>query len=122
MGCSAPEDNKQIISGEVTWNGEPISEGKISLIADDGMTDAGDISNGKFTLRTTPGDKKVTVTAEKPAGFSRQADRVPEPEPVFYQYIPKKYNSNTELKEQIEATTENLALKLEGKENQPPKK
>lgn len=122
LGCSATEDNKQMISGEVIWNGEPIPDGKISLIAEDGATDAGDISDGKFTLRTTPGNKKVSITAEKSAGFSRKADRVPEPEPVFFQYIPKQYNTNTELKEQIEVKTENLTLKLKGKENQPPQK
>ncbi|WP_339729684.1 hypothetical protein [uncultured Gimesia sp.] len=122
MGCGTADDGHQSISGQVTWNGEPISDGKISLMTAAGVTDAGDITNGVFTLRTTPGEKKVIVTAEKPAGFSRQEERVPEPEPVFYQYIPANYNTKTELKEQVEATTETLTFNLEGKEIKPPKK
>jgi hypothetical protein len=98
-GCS--RDGKYPVSGTVTWEGHPIPTGHITFTPVDPTIgpDAGKIDNGSFRFRASPGAKKVEVFADRPLG---------EPDPVMKvvaheQYIPRRYNEQTELTAKVEA-------------------
>lgn len=91
------------VTGTVTLDGEPLSEVLVMFQPEDGKL--GQASMGKtdedghyeLTYSTTTkgavvGSHKVTVTTPTTA-----------PDPKFKDPIPKKYNSKTELKEEVQA-------------------
>lgn len=91
------------ISGEVTYQGEPVREGQIIFADADGKapTAHGTIEQGKYTIQTTAGVKQVRITATKETGKMIQgAMDVTYPEIV--DLIPAKYNSATTLQNTVE--------------------
>src|SRR5262249_13133685 len=96
-GCSF-EPKTYPVSGTVTFNGQPIPEGVINFIAEDGAIapDSGRIVNGQYTAQVKAGRKKVEVYAhrEKPG----QKDVKVMGLRAHEAYIPLKYNVNSELK------------------------
>ena len=96
-GCSG--DGKYPVSGTVTWEGDPIPaehNGHIVFTPVDGATapDACAIgAEGKFSLRATPGDKKVEILISRPKGKVVESMGMAAEE----MYIPRKYNEETEL-------------------------
>ena len=67
LGCG---DGKTEIQGVATWNGTPIEEGYVELSPTDGQGQVvgADVKNGAFVLRTLPGEKQVSVVANKKIG------------------------------------------------------
>ncbi len=109
-GCGPGGLDKHTVTGTVTFDGEPVGEGDIIFTADDGsgVTDAGKIANGKYSLETTPGKKSVRIMAmrEVPGQFdeSNPGEKVP----VKEMYIPDKYSGVTELKADVTAGGDNV--------------
>ena len=124
VGCGggAKPDGKSEYSGTVTWNGTPLPKGSLTFYSEKGATDAADIEGGTFTIRTTPGAKSVSVTAEKELGTPPPTERIPHPLPVTFQYLPRDVNADSKLKQTLSAETkELLKIELAGKELAPPK-
>lgn len=122
-GCGGGEsDGKSMVTGEVTWNGAPIKKGKIVFATSSGGMDAGDIENGKYSVRTDVGEKTVSITAEKSAGYTIKVERVETPEEVMYQYIPHEFNNSTSLKETVSEASKEINISLKGEEIPAPKK
>lgn len=111
-GCGRAADGvtRVPVSGKVTFSGEPVADGEIRLVAEDGKrTDAGRIKEGAYSLQAVPGKKRVEIYATKedpskkvpsavtPGGF----------EPVREMYIPEKYNAKTALKADVTETGSN---------------
>jgi hypothetical protein len=92
LGCSRPETVE--VSGNVTWQGAPISNGDIVFVATDPhiAAVAGKISDGAFTLRCKPGDKRVEIQSYRLTG-RKTLQGNPEGE----MYIPERYNTKSEL-------------------------
>jgi len=70
-GCGKPSAT---VSGAVSFNGEPVAEGSISLLPADGKgSPAGaDILKGRYTLsNVTPGEKIVQLTAPVVVGTTK---------------------------------------------------
>jgi len=121
-GGGAKPDGKSEYSGTVTWNGAPLPKGSLTLYSEKGATDAADIEGGTFTIRTTPGAKSVSVTAEKELGTPPPTERIPNPSPVKFQYLPRDVNADSKLKQTLSAEAkEPLKIELAGKELAPPK-
>ena len=95
------------VRGEVTIDGQPVPEGNILLIPTDGKTgpEPGWIREGKYDLKATAGKKKVEISASKilPGG-ARGAGGEPVPE----EYLPPRYNLQTELTAEVEPTGKNV--------------
>ena len=98
-GCGG--DGKYPVSGTVTWNGEPIPNGHIIFTPDDAAIapDAMQFTDGSFSFRASPGTKRVEIFADRPLG---------EPDPIMNvvaheQYIPTRYNEETELAANVTA-------------------
>jgi hypothetical protein len=73
LGCSG--DNRSEVSGTVTLNGQPVTEGAINFIPIDGNRGAGagaSITNGKYhvprSAGVAPGKNRVELRAFRPTG------------------------------------------------------
>ena len=67
------------ISGEVTYNGEPVGDGSITFLPADGKgaTAGGMIEDGRFAVdNVTPGPKVVKIEAVKKVPFARTSEEM----------------------------------------------
>lgn len=117
LGCSGPSGPPTYpVSGEVTFNGEPVATGTIlfePFQSDGTLPASGQIIDGKFNFEIEKGDKKVKVFADREVG---------DPDPVMgarrrENYIPAKYNDRTELFAEVttDGTKNTYSYPLEGK-------
>ena len=106
-GCGGPRDGLQAVSGEVTWGGEPLPSGTITLQPlKEGRATGGQIEDGQFEIPASrgakPGEYRVSIEAYLPTGKQVPSPEVPgEMVDDVKQMIPPKYNSRTELRAQI---------------------
>lgn len=121
IGCGGPGgDAPELfpVTGTVTFDGKPISEGSI-LFRADGGTGAGyaaEIKDGNYEIETVPGEMKVEITASRivPGKFGEAASPDEEPPPLSEMYIPEKYNTKSTLTAEVKADGENtIPFKLE---------
>ena len=105
-GCGSPPGlNLNSVSGNVTFDGEPVAEGRIQFRAVDGDQRAfgGEISNGKYTVETLPGKMTVEITASRIVPGKFDESNPDEKVPMGEMYIPARYNSQTELTAEVPA-------------------
>lgn len=100
IGCG---DGTHSVRGTVTFDGRPVEEGTISFVPDDPAlaSDAGRIENGRFHLHVKPGSKRVEIRASRPVQFPDPND--PDAAGLKEDYIPPRYNTETELTAEIAA-------------------
>jgi hypothetical protein len=96
-GCGAdPRSRSFPVSGTVTFDGEPVADGGITLIPDDPTlpSDAGTITNGEFHFLASGGKKRVEIRAsrEVPQPGPKNVPR----DPVFAEYIPARYHEKSD--------------------------
>jgi len=99
-GCGSKGPVDYPVSGKVTWEGQPISYGYITLMPTDasGMApDSGTITDGKFDFRAKPGPKRVEVRADREVGPVDKSMGGAARE----QYIPAHYNDKSTLKAEV---------------------
>ena len=121
IGCN--NDGKYPVTGTVTWNGEPIPDGNLILTPTDPSLapDAGAIENGVFRFRASPGSKKVEVFADRPvvdpkdAGPNQIMGLIP-----HEQYIPTRYNENTELTAEVARSSNEFTFELASQQGDQP--
>jgi hypothetical protein len=105
LGCSA--DTKHgTLSGTVTLDGQPLKSGTIRFDSTDGHAHAADasITEGKYSAKIEPGDKRVSITSPKVVGKKKMYDTPDSPTvDVTEELLPKRYNSQTELTLKVEA-------------------
>lgn len=74
VGCG---DGKAVVSGKVTFNGEPIARGAITLVPADGkgQTFGSSIESGAYQIQgVLPGEKTVQIIAVYPLGRRKDED------------------------------------------------
>jgi hypothetical protein len=108
-GCGGSGPESIPITGTVTFDGQPIPTGNITLMAADGKIapDAGSIVKGQFAFSAKPGLKRVEIQAERMGA--------PDPEmksPNRFQYIPAKYNAESTLRADVSATSTTFTFDL----------
>jgi len=115
-GCS--DDGKTEFQGTASWNGTPIVDGYVEMTPTDGMGQVVgcNIVDGKFSFRTQEGEKRVSVTAKRKIGETAPTERIPTPEPIYFQFIPEKFNAATELLVTINNSDPKVNLELTGTE------
>ena len=81
----------------MTFDGQPVEEGEIIFRAADGTQGSWEekISSGAYSLRTTPGQKRVEITARRKVETPAAASG--EPAISFQMYIPEEYNEDSKL-------------------------
>jgi len=122
-GCQ--RDGLNSVAGTVTFDGAPLEEGIISFMpsGDSGISTGGQIKNGAYSLRVSPGKMIVKIYAERPltpeeaAAIKNnpmsQASMTPAGVEVKKQFLPEKYNDKSSLSADIQGNTKNLDFQLE---------
>lgn len=122
VGCGPrdPRSRSFPVSGTVTFGGQPVMNGAITLTSDDPSLadDAGTIVNGSFKLLASTGKKTVRIRASREVPQPGPAS-VPR-EPVIEEYIPIQYNEQSQLTVEVSADKPNhFELKLDPKSAPP---
>ncbi len=111
-GCGS-SDGLVPVTGTVSFEGEPISEGRIQFRMQNAerRVYAGQIVDGRYEVRAEPGEAMVEIRASRLTGEMDESNP-DDPQPKGEMYIPSKYNSRTELTADIEgpADTEDFTL------------
>lgn len=120
-GCGA---SKPVMEGTVTLDGAPIEKGTIMLMPTNGKgQNAGcGIAAGQYRMEVSPGTMQVRITANRKDG------KMPDPlNPGsgamidrYVDYVPKRYNENTELEVTLAPGLNRHDFKLESAE--PPRR
>lgn len=105
LGCGPSGPKTYQVGGTVTFDGEPIPEGYITFSPEPrGETPvASKIVSGKYSLYATEGKKKISIQASRFIGPDNPIMGLRAKE----QYIPERYNLETELHETVSADGEN---------------
>lgn len=75
VGCG----QKTVVTGKVTYEGNPIAKGSISFLPADGKGPAagGEIEEGRYQVeKITPGKKLVQIVGVKPVKFARSSEEM----------------------------------------------
>lgn len=119
-GCGGPTGDRVPLAGEVTLDGQPLDRGSIEFHPQgEGTITGGMVLDGKFEIPASqgvkPGKYFVRIFA---AGGAIENDPVEPPGPeaetqVSEERIPAKYNTETELTEDIgDQGTESLRFEV----------
>lgn len=113
MGCNS----KLSVSGNVTLDGEPLSDGLISLAPIDGKGSNAQalISDGKYQVEVMPGKKLARVEGFKTVAINKvqygsKLIDAPDKRPI----VPKKYNSESKLEVDVDSSHREHNFALEG--------
>tara|TARA_R110002095_G_scaffold161834_3_gene140330 strand:+ start:2074 stop:2508 length:435 start_codon:yes stop_codon:yes gene_type:complete len=112
LGCQGQQEGpaRGALTGQVSWEGESVQDGRISLIPTEGTSgpaSGGAISEGRYSIPASKGPvvgkHRVEITASRKTGKQQKAmppatGTVDEIE----QYIPPKYNMNSVLTTDVE--------------------
>jgi hypothetical protein len=117
-GCSrGPAMAK--ISGEVTMDGQPLKEGRILFTPEDGQGQTGGstITDGKFLVEVPPAKMKVQINANQVIGKQPAYEGAPNSPmiDIVKEIIPKRYNDQTELKEDVKPGAQSVKYELRSK-------
>ena len=112
-GCS---DGKSTITGSVTFDGQPVTSGSITFIKQGGeLTREGAvIQGGSFRATLPPGTYKLEVNGQKVVGKRKQKafDGTDEEVEITEEAFPPRYNTKSELIEEIKPGANALKLDL----------
>lgn len=103
IGCGPSGLKLNPVSGTVTFDGEPLPEGRIQfrLVEGDQRAFSGKIEQGRYAVETMPGKMAVEITASRIIPGKFDESNPGEKAPVGEMYIPARYNSATELTAEI---------------------
>lgn len=114
-GCSN-SDNQNApvlydVTGAVFVNGEPLTNGAITLEPADGKGGVygEQIQDGQFLIKASAGEKRVSITASRPSN-----ELGPDGKPMDEQFLPAEYNAKTKLTAAVSPSEKNvLEFKIE---------
>lgn len=112
-GCGS---GKQIVTGTVTLDGEPVTNGVITFVSSEGelVREGAIIKDGHFQTHVPPGKYKVELSGRKVVGkrkeigFSGAEEELEITEELF----PEKFNTTSELSEEIKSGSNTIKLEL----------
>jgi len=113
-GCGPSGPTTHTVSGTVTFDGAPVAQGEIVFrdAAGQEKSYGGQISNGKYSFDSSPGAKKVEISAMREVPGEWDTSNPGEKVPLMEQYIPEKYNAESTLTAKVTgANTINFELK-----------
>lgn len=111
LGCTNDSDPRTcFVWGRITLDGEPIEEGEVTFLSDNGETraDSAAITLGEYKLHCTPGSKRVQIRAYREMSESSQKDsQFAANAHPREQFVPRRYNDDTELSSIVEPNQKN---------------
>jgi hypothetical protein len=115
-GCGG--DGLADVSGAVTVDGSPPATGSITFTPADGkgVTAGGDIKDGRYAVRASPGVMKVAIRVSKVTGKRKLYNTPDSPtQDVHEEVLAAKYNEKTELTFEVKAGSNTKDWALESK-------
>lgn len=113
--CSS-SSQRGIVSGEVTFNGQPVQEGTILFEPEggQGQTAGAPIKEGKFTAEVPVGKMRVRINGNKKTGRRYKVYDTPESPVVdeVVELLPPKYNVNSELTVEVQKGEQQIRFHL----------
>ena len=111
IGCG-PGDDRQPLSGSVSWQGKPLAKGVITLYPKGaGSTVGCEIIEGKFSIDlqngATPGNYRVEIIAFRPTGKTEFDVDQNKKVDIEEQYLPSQFNTASTLEAEIKSGTKN---------------
>ncbi len=106
------------VTGTVTFDGAPVADGALLFVKDGGTAKEGAvIRDGRFQTKLPPGKYMIEVNAQKVVGKRTQKgfDGKDEEIELKDEMIPERYNSKTELSEEIKPGPNPLKFDLKSK-------
>lgn len=102
-GCQPSGPATHLVTGTVTFDGEPIAQGDIVFRDTGGQIKGygGQIVNGKYEFECEPGSKTVEITAMREVPGKMDTSNPGEEVPLMEQYIPEKYGAATTLTAEV---------------------
>ncbi|QDU89683.1 hypothetical protein Pla175_30780 [Pirellulimonas nuda] len=123
IGCGGPKDGRLKITGEVTFDGEPLKDGYLTLQPlGDGPSAGARIQDGRFTIDAErgpkPGEYRVSIEAMRETGKMISIDSAfpEEKQPQTVQYLPKRYNERSELTQELSPESKHFVWNLTSKD------
>lgn len=110
LGCRPGDGRARYpVDGEVTLDGQPLAEGIVVFYPATGDHDAdtASIVNGKFTLLTTEGTKRVEIDASTLSDKTEPSAIDGKPVRVRISLIPPRYNRESTLAASVKAQQHN---------------
>lgn len=109
-GCG---DGTATVTGRITFNGEPVSRGSITLVPTDGKGQpaGANVENGSYSMKgVAPGEKTVQIMAVYPIGTEKRDDGS-ELE-IVGDLLPASWGTDSQEKLQVQppATTKDFAI------------
>lgn len=120
LGCGPSGPPRFAVSGQVTYDGQPVTNGSISFAPADsseGKGVAADLIDGHYEFPRkqgpTAGTYQVWIEAQQPSGKKIPSEDGSPPTDQLVQYIPAVYNSRSTLQAEITEDREDLDFNLE---------
>ena len=116
VGCS---ESKSVVNGTITLDDLPVLNGSITFIKTEGelVREGAVIKDGGFKAELLPGKYKIEVNGQKVTGKRKQKgfDGTEEELEITQELFPERYNTKTELLEEIKPGPNVLKLELKSK-------
>lgn len=113
-GCGDSGPVTYPVTGTVTLDGQPIKEGEIAFRDTEGTVPSagGPITDGEFSFESQPASMRVEITARReiPGKFDSPAPGIKVP--VTKQFIPPRYNMESELTKEVVADDNEFHFEL----------
>ncbi len=95
LGCGGPNEDLQSVTGSVTFEGQPLDDGRILFTPEQPSAAPvmAVVDQGQFTLELPPGAYRVEIDASRIAPNQEGLDGLPS----YVSYIPARYNQQSEL-------------------------
>jgi len=110
LGCGSQGDGRVAVSGQVTFDGQPLSTGQVVFEPrGQGRMAIGQLVNGSYSIAAergpTAGEYVVRITSARPTGEKASGGPTSRDEmrDVYQQFLPPRYNDASELLVQIDA-------------------
>ena len=113
IGCGRSGPRTVSVSGTVTWDGKPIQQGSILFVPLDKSlgTEGGVIKDGRFEAKAKEGKNQVQITA---LDIGPNTEYV-EGYPIAGNFIPPRYNDQSELEVDVTAEEKTFEFPLRSK-------
>lgn len=105
------------VKGEVSFNGKPVESGLVHFESADGNSPSakgGAILDGQYAAQLPPGEWIVRITATRVIGTRKVYEDAPDSpiKEVTEQFLPKQFNTESDLRVKIDAKRDDLHFKL----------
>lgn len=107
VGCGGGIERHRV-SGTVTFDDQPVERGEVSFVPDDPALapEGGVIRDGKYSFEAVAGKKTVRIRGSRRLPPQPQDD--PESGPLYEDFIPARYNTDSTLKVEVEPGARNV--------------